>query len=70
MQQFDFNLEFSEKCIDANKHNHVTTTYYLLLKKYLESGGKSLYDINSPDFDSETIIPKISKKKSFNFYMI
>jgi hypothetical protein len=22
------------KCINANKHNHVTTSYYLLLKRY------------------------------------
>jgi 5'-AMP-activated protein kinase catalytic alpha subunit len=59
-------LEFAEKCIDANKHNHVTTTYYLLLKKHLESGGTSVCDINSPDFDCESIKPKVSEIKSKN----
>ena len=45
---FDFDLEYALRCIEANKHNHITTTYYLLLKKHLRSGGKSLADLSSP----------------------
>ena len=31
--------EYAVRCLDANKHNHVTTCYYLLLKR-LEREGK------------------------------
>jgi hypothetical protein len=34
------------KCINANKHNHVTTTYYLLLKRYEQQG-----DISEKEFE-------------------
>ena len=30
---YNFKKEYAIKCINANKHNHVTTSYYLLLKK-------------------------------------
>ena len=33
LSEYGFEKYYAEKCIDANKHNHVTTTYYLLLKK-------------------------------------
>ncbi|CAD8123572.1 unnamed protein product [Paramecium sonneborni] len=47
--------EYAEKCIEANRHNHVTTTYYLLLKKYLLAGNKSIADINSEQFEAQRI---------------
>lgn len=28
---YGFNAEYARKCIEMNKHNHVTSTYYLLL---------------------------------------
>lgn len=34
-----FQREQAIRCLDANKHNHVTTCYYLLLKR-LEREGK------------------------------
>ena len=34
------------RCIEANKHNHITTTYYLLLKKHLRNGGNSVADLS------------------------
>jgi len=33
LSQFDFDLDYARKCILANKHNHLTTTYYLLANK-------------------------------------
>lgn len=33
--ELGFNLDFGQKCIESNKHNHATTVYYLLLKKYI-----------------------------------
>lgn len=45
LEGFGFNLEYGKKCVEANKHNQVTSTYYLLLKKMLKEGGKSVADI-------------------------
>jgi 5'-AMP-activated protein kinase catalytic alpha subunit len=33
-----FQRDYAIRCLDANKHNHVTTCYYLLLKKYEKEG--------------------------------
>jgi 5'-AMP-activated protein kinase catalytic alpha subunit len=40
LEQFRFNKKDAEKYIKANKHNHFTTTYYLLLKWYERMGRK------------------------------
>jgi 5'-AMP-activated protein kinase, catalytic alpha subunit len=40
LEQFRFNKKEAEKFIRANKHNHQTTTYYLLLKRYERMGRK------------------------------
>ena len=39
LEGYGFDLEHSEKCIEANKHNQITTTYYLLMKKYQAGPG-------------------------------
>lgn len=39
LDQKGFQKEYAVRCLDANKHNHVTTCYYLLLKR-LERDGK------------------------------
>lgn len=36
LEKYNFDLNYSQRCIEANKHNHITTAYYLLLKKYKE----------------------------------
>ena len=46
-EQYGFEQEYAQKCVEANKHNHVTTIYYLLLKRHLAGGGKSRADISS-----------------------
>ena len=38
LEQFGVDLVLAERHILANKHNHVTTTYYLLLKRQREHG--------------------------------
>ena len=53
-----FSEDYILKCIDANKHNNVTTAYFLLLKKHLMKGGQSAADINSTNFDERLLIPK------------
>lgn len=38
MKKYDYDLDYSQKCIEANKHNHITATYNLLLKSRLREG--------------------------------
>ena len=57
LKEFDFDLEYALRCIEANKHNHITTTYYLLLKKHLKAGNASSSDLSSPSFDYSSIQP-------------
>ena len=39
LEDYKMDAEYTQKCIEANKHNDYTTTYYLLLKKYKASVG-------------------------------
>ena len=57
-----FDRDFSRKCIEANRHNEVTTSYYLLLKKFVRNGGISKTYLSSKHFDPSLIEPV--KKKS------
>ncbi len=50
--------------MDANKHNHATTAYYLLLKRYHHNGGRSKADINSETFEKALLIPKQKQPKN------
>ena len=49
MEAFGFNQDYAKKCIEANKHNHLTTSYYLLLQRHLKNGGKSIADLSTRD---------------------
>ena len=49
--EFDLKKNYARKCIQANKHNHVTASYYLLLKELIKSGGSSVADVRSPDYN-------------------
>lgn len=70
LQEFSFDLEYCCRCIEANKHNHITTTYYLLLKKHLRSGHKSNADISAPDFDYTAIEPfrRVETESKYQFF--
>jgi hypothetical protein len=35
LDEFNFDADYSVKCIEANRHNHITATYHLLEKKHL-----------------------------------
>ncbi len=52
-----FDQNFTKKCIEANRHNDATTTYYLLLKKFVRDGGISKYYLGSQFFDPSLIEP-------------
>lgn len=51
LDSFGFNLEYTKKCIEQNKHNHFTTSYYLTLKKYTENGGHLDLEISESKFE-------------------
>jgi len=44
LDDFGFNRDYAKKCLEANKHNHITTTYYLSLVKRIKAGHKSPCD--------------------------
>ena len=53
--QKDFNIDksYDHKCIQANKHNHVSASYYLLFKEKIKKGEKSNADVRQPDYNSK-----------------
>lgn len=62
LEQFGFNYEQARKYLEINKHNHITTTYYLLLKKGLQgqiSTTKDSPGAPKPPSRSATPVPKI-----------
>jgi len=38
LEQFGFQSDFATVCLNKNKHNQVTTVYYLLHKKFEKEG--------------------------------
>ena len=43
-EKYGFKREYAKKCLLNNKHNHVTTSYYLLYQKYERLGMLSKED--------------------------
>ena len=39
LEEFNIDIPYAKTCIEANWHNDITTTYYLLLKKLKEEVG-------------------------------
>ena len=50
MEEFNYKKDEVKKCILSNRHNHITTTYYLLLKQKIKKGLESVSDIKSKSF--------------------
>ena len=69
IKDYEFNGEEVKKDIERNKHNLITTTYYLLLNKKIKEGKKSICNIGSPEFlnylnDSNNLLEKHVDKES------
>ena len=47
LQKYNIDKDYARKCIEANRHNEATTTYYLLVKKYQREGKEDIIDPNS-----------------------
>lgn len=61
LKDLKFDIDLTQKCIEANRHNNSTTIYYLLLKKFLKDGGISKADLGSKYFDKSLIEPNRRK---------
>jgi hypothetical protein len=59
---FDYKKDYVVRCLNANKHNHITTSYYLLLKRYQELGQISQSDFTF--FDDKAIIKLIKEQNA------
>jgi hypothetical protein len=58
MEEYGFNKEEVNSSVLANRHNHVTTTYYLLLKNKVKRGLSSIADVASKEFNDYIKIPE------------
>lgn len=47
---YNFNKDEVRDSIIRNKHNHLTTAYYILLKRYIKEGKSSIADMKSKEF--------------------
>jgi len=61
LPKYGLDAEYTKKCVEANKHNSATTTYYLLLQKFVREGGKTPADLASPLFEPITIGKKLKQ---------
>lgn len=50
LNDYEYDIQFAKKCIEANKHTPVTTAYYLLLQKFIRSGGFTRADTSHNSF--------------------
>lgn len=63
LQALGYDIDHAQKSIEANRHNSVTTSYYLLLKKNRKNGANSKADIASSCFDTRMLIPLKKKER-------
>lgn len=56
-------IEKTQNCIEANRHNNETTTYYLAFKKFIKEGGKSSCDMSSNQFNKMLLEPTTSNNR-------
>ena len=61
MKSYNFDPQYTIKCVEACKHNDASATYYLLLKKHLDSGGKSNADLST----GVEIVPLLNIEEKF-----
>jgi len=66
MGYLNFNKEEVKELVMANRHNHITTTYYLLLKKHIKMGRTSVADLSSDEYIRYINDPKNLKDNNIN----
>lgn len=66
MEKYDIDLDYSKKCIEANKHNHVTATYHLLIKKQIKRGEVTIQAAYESENDLSSLMRRQPRFKNFN----
>ena len=64
LKMFNYDIDFTEKSLEANRHNNLTTTYYLIMKKFIRKGGVSKAYFSGKQFDKLAIEPNERRQKS------
>jgi 5'-AMP-activated protein kinase catalytic alpha subunit len=54
--EYGIDKNYARKCIQANKHNHISASYYLLLKDLIKKGETSIADVRSPDYNPQLFL--------------
>jgi len=62
LEKFGFSRDYAVKCLQMNKHNHVTSTYYLLIAKKLRMAEQ----LGSPVGDTPMVVDSIGAPYSSN----
>ena len=63
-QTMSIQPDYTIKCVEANRHNNVTTAYYLMFKKFIKNGGSSTADMSSITFDRSQTEPNRRSENS------
>ena len=64
LEEHNIDIDYARKCLEANKHNTVTATYYLILKKHLKAGGESVADARQATYKPEVFLKRIPNLKN------
>ena len=64
LEDHNIDIDYARKCIEANKHNTVTATYYLILKKHIKAGGDSIADARKPTYNPDVFIKRVPNLKN------
>ena len=62
LKNLSLDPDYVSKCLQANRHNNVTTSYYLSLKKYISEGGQTSCDLSSKSFDKSLV--QLNRRKA------
>jgi len=62
ISKLGLDADLTEKSLETNMHNNLTTTYYLLLRKQLREGG--IPRSNCKEFDKYSMEPNERRSKS------
>ena len=63
-EEHNIDIDYARKCLEANKHNTVTATYYLIFKKHLKAGGESVADARKKTYNPEVFLKRIPNLKN------
>lgn len=58
MSLLNFDPDYVSKCLEANRHNNATTSYYLSLKRFISQGGHASSNLSSKSFDKSILEPR------------